>query len=82
MTYVFQGIAHAPRAVITGQMLPEVRALLSVLERHRESPKTYGAGPGEYYDDLCLAKFLEGVCLRYVAYPVSFVFCVSMGRGG
>ena len=29
-----------------------------------------GDGDG-YWDDYCLAKFLEGVCLRYVAYPVS-----------
>jgi hypothetical protein len=28
-----------------------------------------GNGVG-YWDDYCLAKFLEGVCLRYVAYPV------------
>jgi hypothetical protein len=31
----------------------------------------YEGGKGEYWDDLCLARFLEGVCLRYVAYPVS-----------
>ena len=28
-----------------------------------------------YWDDLCLARFLEGVCWRFVAYPVcSFLF--------
>lgn len=69
IAYVFQGIAHAPREVITGKMLPEVRSLLSTLDKHKSTPKAYGVGPGEYYDDLCLARFLEGVCLRYVAYP-------------
>jgi hypothetical protein len=61
-------------------MLPEVRNLLSELEKYKEAPKTYGVGPGEYYDDLCLARFLEGVCLRYVAYPVSLV-CIFPFRG-
>ena len=28
----------------------------------------------EYWDDVVLARFLEGVCLRYVAYPVSGIF--------
>jgi hypothetical protein len=23
-----------------------------------------------YWDDVCLARFLEGVCWRFVAYPV------------
>ena len=28
----------------------------------------------EYWDDVVLARFLEGVCLRYVAYPASDIF--------
>lgn len=27
-------------------------------------------GKEGYWDDLCLARFLEGVCWRFVAYPV------------
>lgn len=61
-------------------MLPEVRSLLSTLDKHKSTPKAYGVGPGEYYDDLCLARFLEGVCLRYVAYPVG-VFFLGGGMG-
>lgn len=26
-----------------------------------------------YWDDYCLAHFFRGVCLRYVAYPVSLI---------
>lgn len=36
----------------------------------RPSIYDYEGGAAEYWDDLCLARFLEGVCLRYVAYPV------------
>lgn len=51
-------------------MLPEVEKRLVQLKEHENDPKTYENGQG-YYDDLCLARFLEGVCCRYIAYPVS-----------
>ena len=70
IAYLFLGIAHAPREVIIGKMLPDVRAVLAKLDKCKDDVKSYGTGAGEYYDDLCLARFLEGVCLRYVAYPV------------
>ncbi|KAG5634747.1 hypothetical protein H0H81_000907 [Sphagnurus paluster] len=35
----------------------------------RQSVEKYEGGVAEYWDDLCLARFLEGVCLRYLAYP-------------
>lgn len=153
LAYLFLGIAHAPREILTGRMLPEVWALLARLGVTRAgedmskardggdtAPKTegahttgnsayatandngaevkagenghistYGKGtpnvtltengtiapasngaaptatanepvtgkPGDhakeygkaYWDDFVLARFLEGVCLRYVAYP-------------
>ncbi|TFK32751.1 hypothetical protein BDQ12DRAFT_692043, partial [Crucibulum laeve] len=68
IAYLFMGIAHAPRKVITNKMLPEVDALLATLDQYANKPKEYEKGQG-YWDDLCLAKFLKGVCLRYVAYP-------------
>ena len=34
-------------------------------------PEKYEGGADEYWDDLCLARLLEGVCLRFIAYPVS-----------
>ncbi|CAK5267930.1 unnamed protein product [Mycena citricolor] len=61
--YFFLSISRAPRNVVEGKMLPEVRAQLVELDKP-ESEKNVG-----YADDLCLARFLEGVCLRYVAYP-------------
>ncbi|KAJ7200812.1 hypothetical protein GGX14DRAFT_466162 [Mycena pura] len=65
MSYVFLAIAHAPRRIVETRMLPSVRALLDPLTKPN-AEKTYGTG---YWDDLCLARFLEGVCLRYIAFP-------------
>jgi len=42
-----------------------------VKKRKELGPEKYEGGADEYWDDLCLARFLEGVCLRFVAYPVS-----------
>ncbi|TRM66925.1 hypothetical protein BD626DRAFT_396622 [Schizophyllum amplum] len=76
LAYLFLGIAHAPREILTGRMLPEVWALLARLGVTRagedmskardDHAKEYGKA---YWDDFVLARFLEGVCLRYVAYP-------------
>lgn len=70
LAYIFLGIAHAPREVIINKMLPEIETLLTKLDAHKLKPKKYEQGHG-YWDDYCLAQFLKGVCLRYVAYPVS-----------
>lgn len=51
-------------------MLVQVDKLLAILTAHESDPKKYANGQG-YYDDLCLGRFLEGVCCRYIAYPVS-----------
>ncbi|KZT18713.1 hypothetical protein NEOLEDRAFT_121846 [Neolentinus lepideus HHB14362 ss-1] len=64
--YVFLCIAHAPRLVLAKKILPMVEESLKDLQEHERDPSKYGVG---YWDDLCLAKFLEGVCLRYSAYP-------------
>ncbi|KAJ6628153.1 hypothetical protein B0H10DRAFT_1991650 [Mycena sp. CBHHK59/15] len=65
IAYVFLAIAHAPRHVVEQRMLPSVRALLATLAE----PGAEKAHGGGYWDDYCLARFLEGVCLRYVAFP-------------
>jgi hypothetical protein len=71
--YLFLAIAHAPRVIIVTKMLPEVDKLLTKLKTYEKNPKEYENGQG-YYDDLCLAHFLEGVCCRYIAYPASATF--------
>jgi len=68
LTYIFLGIAHAPRNVIIDRMLPEIEKVSTKLDSYKSNPKAYEGGHG-YWDDYCLAQFLKGVCLRYVAYP-------------
>jgi hypothetical protein len=71
--YVFLGIAHAPRDIIKTKMLPQVDATLAKLDACKGNPAQYEGGRG-YWDDLCLAHFLQGICLRYLAYPVGHSF--------
>lgn len=52
-------------------MLPEIEAASDKLKAHEFEPDNYENGQGGYWDDFCLVRLLEGVCMRYVAYPVS-----------
>jgi len=50
-------------------MVPQIETVLQNLQSHEANPGNYEGGHG-YWDDFCLASFLLGVSLRYVAYPV------------
>lgn len=69
LAYLFGGIAHAPKDVVANEMVPQTGAELSKLDALRDKPEAWGNGKG-YWDDYCLSRFLEGVCERYLAYPV------------
>ncbi|KZT66217.1 hypothetical protein DAEQUDRAFT_675510 [Daedalea quercina L-15889] len=69
LSYLFLCIQHAPRAVILARMLPQTDALIEELRGYRQSPEKPALYDGYFWDDWCLAQFLRGVCLRYVAYP-------------
>ena len=69
LAYIFHAVARAPRSVIAEHMLPLVEAALVTLKQYDGAPQTYGNGT-EFWDDWCLARHLEGACLRYIAYPV------------
>jgi len=69
LAYIFQAIARAPRLVISEHMLPLVEAALAKLKPYEEAPQAYGKA-AKFWDDWCLARHLEGACLRYIAYPV------------
>jgi len=68
LAYLFLAIAHAPCTIVATKMLPQVDKLLIILKDYENDPTQYEKGQG-YYDDLCLGRFLEGVCCRYIAYP-------------
>ena len=84
LAYVLHAISRAPRPVVAEHMLPQVEAALAELRRYEGTPEAYpgpgkgsssssGSGSGTFWDDWCLARHLEGVCLRYIAYPVRTV---------
>ncbi|KAJ3812186.1 hypothetical protein F5876DRAFT_87865 [Lentinula aff. lateritia] len=68
LAYLALAIAHAPMNVVETSMIPEVNRTLAELDKCRDNHRNYYNGKG-YWDDYCLAKLLEGVCKRYVAYP-------------
>ena len=74
LAYLFHGIAHAPRTVIVNKMLPQVDIALTLLSQSKDDIDEYIGGRESYWDDFCLGLFLKGVCMRYVAYPVSYLF--------
>ena len=75
IAYVLHAVSRAPRAAIAEHMLPRAEAALAELGRYEKKPEEYpgqgkGSSSGVFWDDWCLARHLEGVCLRYIAYPV------------
>ena len=78
LAYVLHAISRAPRPVVVEHMLPQVEAALAELGRYEGTPEAYrgpgkGSSSGAFWDDWCLARHLQGVCLRYIAYPVRTV---------
>lgn len=72
MAYHFLCITRAPRAVIVEKMLPDTEAAVQKVEAYKGKPAEYEGGSGGFWDDYCLAHFLNAVCLRYTAYAVRF----------
>ncbi|KAG2113971.1 hypothetical protein DEU56DRAFT_749051, partial [Suillus clintonianus] len=66
LAYVFHAIAHAPREVIVREMIPAVGGAWGAVKKGNHKKLESRSG---YWDDVCLARFLEGVCWRFVAYP-------------
>lgn len=65
--YVYHCLSNAPRYILCDEALVMVSEALADLH-HVEDPSQYYSGD-EYYDDLCLAHFLRGVCLKFIACP-------------
>ncbi|KDQ55006.1 hypothetical protein JAAARDRAFT_38112 [Jaapia argillacea MUCL 33604] len=67
LAYINLALMRAPPAILAGTMLPLIRRARNKLKGYFDRPDWYENGRG-YWDDLCLACFLEGVCASYVAY--------------
>ncbi|EST07552.1 Outer membrane protein, IML2, mitochondrial/Tetratricopeptide repeat protein 39 [Kalmanozyma brasiliensis GHG001] len=65
--YVYHCLSNAPRYILADEALVLVSDALAELHEV-EDPSQYYSGD-EYYDDLCLAHFLRGVCLKFIACP-------------
>ncbi|GAA5855097.1 hypothetical protein JCM8547_002378 [Rhodosporidiobolus lusitaniae] len=68
LAYVLNCIGMSPRVVLVYKSLEQVNGLLKQLAEVKD-PARYGATGEEYCDDYCLAHFLRGVILRYIAHP-------------
>lgn len=61
-------MATAPRFTLADEQLVLVSDALAELHEV-EDPSQYHSGADEYWDDFCLAHFLRGVVLRFIAFP-------------
>ncbi|THG96567.1 hypothetical protein EW145_g7756 [Phellinidium pouzarii] len=69
LAYVFLAIDHAPRAILLEKILPVVEQALDTLKANESNIEKYESKAKRFWDDYCLAHFLEGVCWRFVTYP-------------
>ena len=67
-SYIYHCLTNAPRYSLCDSQLVDISEALRVLNEV-EDPSQYHSGADEYWDDYCLAHFLRGVTLRYIAYP-------------
>ncbi|KAG8881637.1 hypothetical protein FRB97_009326 [Tulasnella sp. 331] len=61
-SYMLSGTPHTSRTTLLSKHIPALKSTLSTLTAAPSTQKGY-------WDDLALANFLYGTCLRYVAYP-------------
>jgi hypothetical protein len=78
--YVCLMYPRSPRDVLINVMLPRIEGAVQELKRgqgkegeYMQEYKKKGAKNNGYWDDYALAHFLKGVCLRFVAFPVSYL---------
>ncbi|KZT51274.1 hypothetical protein CALCODRAFT_503722 [Calocera cornea HHB12733] len=63
---VMQVMGRMTPKILQENVLPLIQKEIAALKS--SEPKKWGNGTG-YWDDLCLARYMEGVVLRYIAYP-------------
>lgn len=67
-SYIWHCMAQTPVFLLVENTLTRIDEFIDELESYHE-PKAYGTGESEYWSAYCLAFFLRGVALRFVAYP-------------
>lgn len=67
-SYVYHCFTNAPAYSLSDNQLVDISEALQEINQVQD-PSEYYSGADEYWDDYCLAHFLRGVTLRYIAYP-------------
>jgi hypothetical protein len=67
-SYVYHCFTNAPAYSLSDNQLVDISEALQGINQVQD-PSEYYSGADEYWDDYCLAHFLRGVTLRYIAYP-------------
>lgn len=67
-SYIWHCLAQTPVFLLVENTLTRIDEFIDELESYHE-PKSYYTGENEYWSAYCLAFFLRGVALRFVAYP-------------
>ncbi|UZJ52370.1 hypothetical protein CBS101457_001690 [Exobasidium rhododendri] len=67
-SYIYHCLTNAPRYSLCDNQLGDISEAIQDINEV-EDPSQYHSGADEYWDDYCLAHFLRGVTLRYIAYP-------------
>ncbi|PKI82360.1 hypothetical protein MVES1_003511 [Malassezia vespertilionis] len=66
--YIWHCFEQTPVFLLMSNQLSRIDEVIDELEAI-ESPCSFGTGEADFYSLYCLAFFLRGVALRYVAYP-------------
>lgn len=67
-SYIWHCLSQTPVFLLVENTLTRIDEFIDELESYHD-PKAYGTGENEYWSAYCLAFFLRGVALRFVAYP-------------
>ena len=67
-SYLWHCLGQTPVFLLVENTLTRIDEFIDELESY-QNPKSYGSGENEYWSSYCVAFFLRGVALRFVAYP-------------
>lgn len=68
-SYIYHCLSNAPRYALQEDQLVLISDALAELNEMIDNPSDYHSGADEFWDDFCLAHFLRGVTLKYIAHP-------------
>lgn len=71
LAYMMQALEHASQSALQLRHLPTAQDASSIIRANVHNASRYEGNGKGFWDDYCLAHFLEGICWRFIAYPVS-----------